>query len=663
MKKAKLAAGILTSLMCVGALSACNEVKYSNQGYILTYKASDGSIHHYTADELFKSYYTDAEKTQTMFDSIYKLIVKNEFATPAKASEYQSIKELAARDVDGDKQTAKKNADTNGTSYDKEFDSILSGKGCKDEAELLQYYIYERESKQFEDDFYDKNMDVLRGNNAEESGKLNGTIDFNGYLKTTVPYHVSHILVKVDDETADKYWNGTIGEQDCYDLYDVVNALSRGDKSFGSIAKTYSEDDGSAASFGDLGIMDKSTGYVDEFKLGLYAYENIYGDFVAKTNGSNVGMTSDMISEYQNYAEYRKTTNGTVAEIPYSVFEKFFNKDSAECVAKVTKGYKETSVHEDSALFYPRNIFYNEYINRHAPSLISIAAADYNRDPVKFKNFQKLSSDETKRYLCAEHIYKNADGSKATEYSPILVVRAGTSDYQGVHFITVNRNPFVVTDKNECSLKDYYTTYFPGQTNYPTRTLADGKVEEQQTYVNFNNLDVTASKDRADKLKSSIKSFDTNLQKRIYQVYKDRITFTEDNKVIGESIDNWINVSIEKTEFDNNESFEKSFNNYIDNLHQQQNERQKRLASVCAIGYKKYNDPEFGEKTIKQLIDGGDTLVESALKELKDRYATPSDYSDVYSTYADWDAFATGEMVNDLFNKLGGLCNDGKTHK
>lgn len=660
MKKAKLAVGILTSLVCVGALAACNEVKYSNQGYILTYKASDGSVHQYTADELFKSYYTDADKTQAMFDSIYKLIVKSEFATPAKASEYKSIKELAARDVDGDKQTAKKNADTNGTSYDTEFNSILSGKGCKDEAELLQFYIYDRESKQFKDDFYENNMDVLRGKNAIESGKLNGTVDFDGYIKTNVPYHVSHILVKVDDDSATKYWNGTIGEQDCYDLYDVVNALSKGDKSFGSIAKTYSEDEGSAASYGDLGIMDKTTGYVDEFKLGLYAYENIFGDYTEKTKTSNISMTDKMIAEYKKYASFSKTDN--LSTIPYSVFETYFNKDSAKCVAKITKGYKDTSVHEDSSLFYPRNVYYNEYLNKHAPSLISIHSSEYDADPVKYKNFQKLSADGNSRYLCAEHIFRDKNGVRVTEYSPILVVRAGTADYQGIHFITVNRNPFYEVDKNDCSLSDYYTTYFPGQTNYPTRELADGTFEEQQTYVNFNNLDVSDSKDRADKLKSSIEGFDSNLQKRIYQVYKNKITFTEDSKVIGENIDNWINVSIQKTEFDNSESFDKSINNYIDNLHQQVNERSKRLASVCAIGYQKYNDPAYEGETLQDLIDAGDTFLSNALDELADRYDTPSDYSDVY-TYADWSTFAANETINDLYNKLGGLCNDGKTHK
>lgn len=640
MKKAKLAVGILTSLMCVGALAACNEVKYSNEGYILTYTASDGSVQHYSADDLFKSYYSDADKTQTMFDSIYKLIVKNEFATQAKASEYKSIKELAARDVDGDKQTAKNNADTNGTSYDTEFDSILSGKGCKDEAELLQYYIYDRESKQFEDDFYENNMAVLRGDNAEETGKINGTVDFDGYLKTMVPYHVSHILVKLDDESATKYWNGTIGEQDCYDLYDVVNALSKGVKSFGSIANTYSEDTGSAEAYGDLGIMDKSTSFVDEFKLGLYAYENINGTFKDKVANSNIKLTT---TDYVSYV-------GSNPTIPYSVFETYFNKDSASCVAKITKGYNNSSVHEDNALFYPRNIVYNEYLNKHAPSLIVVPQSEY--DSVKHKNFKQIFDGDTNFYLCAEQVFLEDDGiTKHTEYSPILVVRAGTSDYQGIHFITVNRNPFLVEDANKCSIKDYYTTLFPTQTGYPTRQFAD-KTDVQQTYVNFNNLDVSSSKDRADKLKSSVKSFDSNLQKKIYKVYKDKISFTEANKVIGEAIDNWIEVKINTQTRENEESFNKTFNNYVDNLHQQKNEREKRLAGVCAIGYQKYNDPTKGANPVDTELAG------EFYNQLVARYPTPADAGYDATSYPTWNDVT----VNDLFKVLGGLCNDGKTH-
>lgn len=675
MKKAKLAVGVLTSLLCVGALAACNDVKYSKQGYILTYKAADGSEKHYSADDLFKSYYTDADKTQTMFDSIYKLIVKNEFTTPAKAEEYESIKKLAARDVDGDKQTAKKNADTNGTSYDTEFDSILSGKGCKDEAELLQYYIYERESKEFEDSFYEKNMDVLRGSNVKDSGKLNATTDFDGYIKTMVPYHVSHILVKVDDSSATNYWNGTIGEQDCYDLYDVVNKLAKGDESFGSIAKTYSEDEGSGASYGDLGIMDKSTSYVDEFKLGLYAYENIYSEYSDtikdlrdNKNVKSISMDDQMILEYMTYTKFDYSDPDIISAIPYSVLSTYFNKESEQSVAKVTKGYKDQSVHEDNSLFYPRNVYYNEYFNRHAPSLISFNGDEAAAIAAGFKNFKEIPGGEDgKTYLCAEHLYKKSDGTQVSDYSPILVVRAGTSDYQGVHFITINRDPFLEKDKNDCELKDYYTTYFPGQSKYPQRTIGD-KIEDQQTYVNFNNLDESSSKDRADKLKSSIQGFDTNLQKRIYQVYKDKIVFTEDSKAIGESIDNWINVSIAKTLFDDNESFDKKFDSYIDNLQQQMNERAKRLSQIAAATYKFYNDPEYGEETIDNLIatlvasPEGKTL-KAAVEDLKARYATPSEASDIYSGYATWDAFTAAVKINALYNELGGLCNDGKTHK
>ena len=93
MKKARLAASILTGLLSVGVLAGCNEVRYSKEGYILTDKAN-GVTEHYTADDLFKGYITEADKAQTLFDNVYKLIVKNYFK-----GDSQEIKDLYTGDL------------------------------------------------------------------------------------------------------------------------------------------------------------------------------------------------------------------------------------------------------------------------------------------------------------------------------------------------------------------------------------------------------------------------------------------------------------------------------------------------------------------------------------------------------------------------------------
>ena len=57
MKKSKISLALVTSLLSLAGLAGCNEVTYSDKGYILTYKDSTGAEQHYTADELFGSYY------------------------------------------------------------------------------------------------------------------------------------------------------------------------------------------------------------------------------------------------------------------------------------------------------------------------------------------------------------------------------------------------------------------------------------------------------------------------------------------------------------------------------------------------------------------------------------------------------------------------------
>ena len=630
MKKSKLALGMLAGFLCIGGLAACNEVTYSKEGYILTYTLSDGTVEHYSADDLFKGYYSEADKAQTMFESIYKLVVKNYFKGSEQADEYKNIKELAGRDVDGDKQTAQKNADTNGTSYDTEFDSILSSHGCKDEDELLEYYIYQRELEKFEEDFYDDNIGILR------DGGLLGDVQYDGYIAERAPYHVSHILVKVDDGGSTNYWNATISEQDCLDLNKVATYLAEGKNSFGYVANLLSDDEGSKSSFGDLGIMDKATSYVDEFKLGIYAYENLYGNKVDAASESSIAIDDNQKAEYQLYDGSKA---GKIGKIPYTIFKQL------EDVSDITKGYNNSSVHNDAALYFPRNVYFNEYLNKHSVSLI--AAEDLKGaaiDTSSLAGFHTLFDGDETKYLCAEYTYTLDSGELAHDYKPILVVRAGTSDYQGIHFIVVNRSPFEVEkDLNGTNISDYYTTFYPGQKEYPTREVGvgeDKKTVDLQTYVNFNNLEVADAKSRAEKLRSSITTYDSNLKKVIYRVYKKGGSVKILDEDLDKTIEKWIDVSFEKQDFDDEMSWDKSWNNYISNLHQQQNEREKRLPLVCATAYKKYNDPALG-----------DTLISAEeVAELTARYG-----ENTSKPWASW-------TYNDLFKTLGGPCNDGETH-
>lgn len=543
------------------SLSGCNEVKYSPEGYILTYTNAAGEVLHYSADDLFKDYYQDSSKVSSMFDSIYKLVIRNYFvAEEAGKAKYSEILKNAKNDVEGVKSKAEENAKTNSTNYDDEFDALLKSYSCDDEDELLEHFIYERESKEFNDQFYENNIELLRDSKktAEDPHA------YDGYIDSKLPYHVRHILVKISDSGTTNYYNSTIDKDDAIGLWDVANALREGKDSFGRIAQLYS-DDTSASSFGDLGIMDKDTSFVNEFKLGVYAYENIYNQ-ATKDVESRIKMSDTLKTAYKDAAE----EGSAIVKIPYGAFE--YLKTNAD----VTKDNLNRDVNDGSSLFFPRNIIFNKYLNKHAIGVITpddIESGSEDFTTAAFKDVEGLG-----KILCTK------DGQ------PILVVRAGTSDYQGVHFIVVQRTP-LIDEVNGVKLSQYYTTKRPDQEGYPK--AEDGT--PLQTYVNFLDQEVKEYKSRAEAVESKIKGFDSALNKFIYRKYveSEKIKFSDAD--LQAQIDKWIDAAAFKKSFDESLSWNETWEKYIETLKVQNEEREKLVSETCAIGFKTHTGSDWQE--------------------------------------------------------------------
>lgn len=543
------------------SLSGCNEVKYSPEGYILTYTNAAGEVLHYSADDLFKDYYQDSSKVSSMFDSIYKLVIRNYFvAEEAGKAKYSEILKNAKNDVEGVKSKAEENAKTNSTNYDDEFDALLKSYSCDDEDELLEHFIYERESKEFNDQFYENNIELLRDSKktAEDPNA------YDGYIDSKLPYHVRHILVKISDSGTTNYYNSTIDKDDAIGLWDVANALREGKDSFGRIAQLYS-DDTSASSFGDLGIMDKDTSFVNEFKLGVYAYENIYNQ-ATKDVESRIKMSETLKTAYKDAAE----EGSAIVKIPYGAFE--YLKTNAD----VTKDNLNRDVNDGASLFFPRNIIFNKYLNKHAIGVITpddIETGSEDFTTAAFKDVEGLG-----KILCTK------DGQ------PILVVRAGTSDYQGVHFIVVQRTP-LIDEVNGVKLSQYYTTKRPDQEGYPK--AEDGT--PLQTYVNFLDQEVKEYKSRAEAVESKIKGFDSALNKFIYRKYveSEKIKFSDAD--LQAQIDKWIDAAAFKKSFDESLSWNETWEKYIETLKVQNEEREKLVVEACAIGFKTHTGTDWDE--------------------------------------------------------------------
>lgn len=553
MKKSKLTLGITVAAMSCALLSGCdkNRVTYSPEGYLLTYTDADGNVQHYSAEDLFGSYVKDSTKVSTMFDAIYKLIVRNYFNAEDKKGDYEQIKKNAQNDVDGVKSKAKENQKTNDSKYDDEWEALLESYSCKDEDELLEHFIYERELKEFNEQFYKDHIAELRDD------KL-ATNEYSGYLEKKVPYHVRHILVKVEDSGSTNYWNATIDKKDALDLFDVASNLAAGDQSFGKVAQLYSED-GSATSFGELEIVDRDTEYVPEFKLGMYAYENMFSPNAAAAQASNIAMSDAIKGEYED-----ATVGGDIGKIPYGVFLKLKE------VNDITKDSLNRDVNDGNANYYPRNIYFNHYLNNHYISVVEPKDIDGSAI-TGLAGFADSSADSLGTILRTKDTLQ-----------PIFVVRAGASSYQGIHFITIERSGLVET-QDGVSLSEYYTTKRPSEDGYPK----DDQGKAKQTYVNYLAQSEADYKKRAETVENKIKNFDSNLNKHIYQmnVKAQSIKFTEKGKEVEEAINKWIETTLAKAKFDEDINWEKTWESYLDSLRSAKEEKAKVISQTCAIEF------------------------------------------------------------------------------
>lgn len=596
--------GKVTSLAVLGTLfsitmSSCYAPTYSTQGNVLTYVNSAGDTSYYTAEELFGTYLTDSTSVSTMFDKVYELIVRNYYLVePGQETAYATCVDIATARLEAIEEECEDSASSNGTSYDDEFATVLDEYGAVNEDDLYEVLLYNAMKEDFEENFYDDNIDHLRDSKTTDTGE--DADGYEGYLEAMSPYHVSHILVNVDAD-ADAHYNGTISEEDAEQIYDVAYSLANYSAyTFGWWAQFLS-DDSSASDYGELGIMDKSTSYINEFKLGIYAYEQLYNENTADAaSASSIGIDSETQQELMD-----ATGNTTIGTIPYGAFVKL------DEYADVTTGYNSTQVNDGDAEYYPRNIYFNKYFNKHNVSVITpndVASGSYDSLSGEITGETEEGTFNSEYaalpgFQSVDYIDLNDPDNPdnlilcTSEGDPILVVRGGTGDtssddeetdsedeedsssgYQGIHFIVINRSPF---EDAEVSLSDYYTTYYPGHDNYPT----DSEGNALRTYVNYFDESTSNYRTRAEEVYNTITGFDSEINYYIFEKYFESQKLQFNDESIGEAIFKWIETQRTVSEYEEQEEWEDTWREYIEYLEQQTAEREKNLSEVCAISY------------------------------------------------------------------------------
>lgn len=710
MKKSKLSIGLMTCLLSVGSLAGCDSlVKSSNKGVLISINGKE-----IRADGLLEEYFEDTANYDSIYSTIKSLVVRNYFNVDGLSVEKSSyvatadgytkksttvelgkgdmndINKRADEKVAIDKDTAKTNAANNSSSLKKELEAICESKGVeydKNLENLHEKYVEEIKEEMFEKDFNNYySRELTMGAGAVDDKKLSKMstetkASFEGYFKSQVPYHISHILVKLENG-ASSYADATISEDEAKNLFKVVNSIAFSDDNFAAVARMYKGfgDTGSAEKGGDLGVVDYQTAteqYVKEFGLGIYAYENVYRPIIKNTaslvdadSHVNMGESQEKFIEAAKGSFAIGELENDVPLIDYTIFDEINN------YAEITEANNE-SVIGGSQLVYPRNIVFNRSLNRHSIAFISgptELAIETDGSGVEYKYVEDNSGTPDKtlygrnfkkeKATSATGFYKFPGISKpilsvkvAGEWQPILCVRAES----GIHFIVINRSAFTVgEDANGVNMENYYAPYYPQQLDSFPKTDAGKNME---TYVNFGIIDKDETMSRAESLANKFKTFDSDRLDK-YKFLK--FAEIEDVKITGNldaKLKEWIKTSLEKKDQEREEKWDKIWSEYIDTLLRQGDEREKLVSNTCKLVFEGAN----ARKTLGEYVDEKFPTQASAIYAEIAAYYSRTGAADLLkldgTKLATIDTTTVKDAALDsIFTVKGGLCNDGQNH-
>lgn len=548
MKKGLNSLKVLAALVAMTALTACNETTYK-EGVALQYTAPNGERISYTTAELLADYQKSSTSASTDFDKIKEILIRKYYEGSNQLAE---LKRLANNDVDSIKQQAATNATNNGTSYEKEFESLLESEGCDNIEELYQKKLYDQEKSKYEHDYYSDAKKRAIRDGVDDNGnptfpgysgnpdELNFGAGNKGYIQTRMPYHVSHILIEASSVTENDATSATITSDESKTIGHIVELMAGADitkkgasagkvaatsrTSFGVLAQQYSKDTGSGAKYGDLGIMDKATSFVQGFQFGVYAYDMLFnaknqvdGSFGA-TQKENLSWSDDAYfynSKGQQVTLDTATAAGGVFEeigqIPYGAAVALADDDTAENfpTGRMVNDHKNNwTVNGGDSTYMPRNILFNKYFNTHRIAVITpnriayddkvdgattVVGTEFNYSdvagtPAEPSSLGVLDAD----YAALPGFQHDTTGIlpgigsnvMTTEQGKIILAVRGDSGTKGIHFIVVDRSPLVEYQKYIADAEIPDSEY----TVAADATYADAAAYEADTATDVTNL-------------------------------------------------------------------------------------------------------------------------------------------------------------------------------
>lgn len=264
---------VLVAVIFIGFAIYC--VYDTNKGKLPGKKADGKAVvatmkdYTLTADDMYTDLFDNYQGISALYNKFQNLVADKTVKTT------DEIKESA--------KTIKENIEANAKSQA----SSSSSYGTADDiiANFLTYYGFEADDlegyslisakiKQIRDDYYAAHLDEL----------------FAPIYTDKTPRVVSHILIKVADPD-------NLTEEEQKKLDDVDKALADG-KSFGEVAKEFSDDTGSKEKEGYLGYVDKDTQFVESFltqAMKMNAGE--VSGWVKESNSNYKGFHKILVSE------------------------------------------------------------------------------------------------------------------------------------------------------------------------------------------------------------------------------------------------------------------------------------------------------------------------------------------------------------------------------
>ena len=487
------------------SLSGCSSVTSNSEGYILTY-TYNGKELSISTREIIDRYLNENrnDHAAAFYNALNEVVIRRAFEEGGPLASFKStVDNNATNDVN----YAKDQADEDGTSWSDYLDGQITDDSLTTEEKEQEFFLqkqYERMQTTVEEQYFENFSDYQKDSSdstADLQDEYNLLYGTNGYIQNKVPYHIRHILVQVDASQDYGYSRGHISSDDAHQIYQVVTALVNG-TSFADTANLYTDDTGNEdSSTGTLNggeyIMDSSTSFVNEFKLGIYTY-----DLLLSENGyeSDANYETKLDNLHIPGSVKDTLTDFGVSWIPYDIILELERVKDQTTANGVT-------VNDNDEDYYPRNIYFNKYFQNRNVAFITDEALltdnqlGYTDDYSKFAgdNWTAIGMDKRNDKVSGSTVYSdvneeghyitsgvqsaNLDDAQKSNFqeitingvtknvlcdqngNPIMVVRNQESS-SGIHFIVIERSAFDTTGATQeepykATIEEYYAPVTP----------------------------------------------------------------------------------------------------------------------------------------------------------------------------------------------------------